>query len=478
MVARLAAALLLLLLMASADRAVGHGLGQRYDLPIPLSLYLLGAASAVAVSFAFLAFFRVSRRKLARTALPRRRRVRAFVIAALRVISVASFLLVVAAGLIGNQNPFKNIAPVAVWVVWWVGFSFLCAFVVDVWPIASPFATIFAWGEQLVSRCTGRPLAPRLRYPRWLGAWPAVFAFLLFAWFELIAPARDSPRVIAIVVLAYAAGTWLGCWLFGPRIWLRNSEAFAVAFRLLGRFAPFAVARVSREWRWWARAPGSGLLRTQPLSASLAAFVLLMLATVTVDGFLETPLWAGLLESLTPAAPSPLSLTVPRRWPATLLLCVAPVLFGLGYAGVMQAMNLLAPSGQLTGYLARRFVLTLVPIGIAYHLAHYFSFLLLAGQFVIPLASDPFGFGWDLFGTSLYRIDIGIVSARTTWFVAVGAIVIGHVLATWLAHETALDIYKDARAVRLSQVPILALMIGYTVLSLWILAQPIVEVSR
>jgi hypothetical protein len=62
--------------------------------------------------------------------------------------------------------------------------------------------------------------------------------------------------------------------------------------------------------------------------------------------------------------------------------------------------------------LSGRFVLSFVPIAIAYHLAHYFSFLLLAGQFVIPLVSDSFGFGWDLFGTMLYRINIGIVDAR------------------------------------------------------------------
>lgn len=80
--------------------------------------------------------------------------------------------------------------------------------------------------------------------------------------------------------------------------------------------------------------------------------------------------------------------------------------------------------------LAGRFVLTLVPIAVAYHLAHYLSFLLLAGQFIIPLASDPFGFGWDLFGTTLYRINIGIVDARFVWFMAVGAIVAGHVVAT------------------------------------------------
>jgi hypothetical protein len=120
-------------------------------------------------------------------------------------------------------------------------------------------------------------------------------------------------------------------------------------------------------------------------------------------------------------------------------------------------------------------VLSLVPIAIAYHLAHYFSLLAIAGQFIIPLASDPFGYGWDLFGTTLYRIDIGLVDARFIWYLAVAAIVIGHIIAVWIGHVTAYGVFHEPRAARRSQYPMLALMIGYTMLSLWILAQPIVE---
>jgi hypothetical protein len=127
--------------------------------------------------------------------------------------------------------------------------------------------------------------------------------------------------------------------------------------------------------------------------------------------------------------------------------------------------------------LAGMFVLPLVPIAIAYHVAHYFSLLAIAGQFVIPLASDPFGYGWDLFGTMLYRVDIGIVDARSVWYLAVIAIVTGHMIAIWLAHVAATQLYADARAARRSQYPMLILMVGYTMLSLWILAQPIVEAA-
>jgi hypothetical protein len=83
-------------------------------------------------------------------------------------------------------------------------------------------------------------------------------------------------------------------------------------------------------------------------------------------------------------------------------------------------------------------------LAIAYHLAHYFSLLAIAGQFIIPLASDPFGYGWDLLGTTLYRIDIGLVDARFIWYLAVAAIVIGHIIAVWIGHVTAYTVFHEA----------------------------------
>jgi hypothetical protein len=121
------------------------------------------------------------------------------------------------------------------------------------------------------------------------------------------------------------------------------------------------------------------------------------------------------------------------------------------------------------------FVLSLVPIALAYHLAHYFTYLLIQGQLAIPLASDPLGYGWDLLGTASFRPDIGIVDARVAWYTGVGAIVAGHIAAVFVAHVVALQEFGERRAVIRSQLVMLVLMVGYTTASLWIIAQPIVE---
>jgi hypothetical protein len=125
--------------------------------------------------------------------------------------------------------------------------------------------------------------------------------------------------------------------------------------------------------------------------------------------------------------------------------------------------------------MARSFVLTLVPIAVAYHIAHYLSFLALGLQAFIPLTSDPLGRGWDLFGGAAYVVDAGLIGPRLQWYVAATAVVIGHILAVYLAHVTALRLFRDRRKALFSQIPLLLLMVGYTMLSLWILSQPIVE---
>jgi hypothetical protein len=115
-----------------------------------------------------------------------------------------------------------------------------------------------------------------------------------------------------------------------------------------------------------------------------------------------------------------------------------------------------------------------VPIAIAYQVAHYYTYLLIQGQAIIYHLSDPFGWGWDLFGTAGYEIRVGVVSAAFVWYSQVALIVTGHVLAVYLAHVVSLRFFGSPKLALRSQLPLLVLMILYTIFSLWILSQPIV----
>jgi hypothetical protein len=125
--------------------------------------------------------------------------------------------------------------------------------------------------------------------------------------------------------------------------------------------------------------------------------------------------------------------------------------------------------------MARIFSFSLIPIALAYNIAHFITLLLIQGQLIIPLVSDPFGSGWDLFGTVNYSLNISIINARILWFLSVALIVVGHVLAVYLAHRVAVRTFSSRALVLKSQYPMLTLMVVYTVISLWIIAQPIVQ---
>jgi hypothetical protein len=463
-------------MLSEAVPAAAHGLGQRYELPVPLGLYLAGAGGAVALSFLMMAWFmRRGTAPIGRTvelggSVPGRVLASPGVRWTLRLAALALFALLVAAGLLGAQQPFKNLTPIAIWVLWWVGFAFLAAFVGDLWPVFNPWATVY----DLV-RGRRPPARPLATYPSRWGIAPAILFFVGFVWMELLWGGSEVPRSLALAVLAYSACTWLAMVVFGRDVWLARGELFSVYFEILGRFAPFAAGSGNGRGSLVARPFALGLLVKRPAPPTMTLFVLLMLASVTFDGFIETPLWAGALHHVrdgvagTPLAALPDQVVGAGAWVAF------AALFALIYRGFVWAMAWSAGQPSPRRGLPGLFVLTLVPIGIAYHLAHYHSLLLVGGQYAIPLLSDPFGYGWDLFGTTLYRVDFSVVNAASIWYLSVGAIVGGHVIAVYLAHVMALRVYGDARTALRSQVPMLVLMVVYTMSSLWILSQPIVK---
>jgi hypothetical protein len=468
----------------ATGQAHAHGFGARYDLPIPLSLYLAGAGLTVAVSFVMLAVFMRSapvadghwRLDLTRAAGGRSLVVPAMV-RACRALAVALFLVVVAAGLFGVQSPLKNIAPVMVWAIWWVGMAYISALLGDLWALVNPLDTLFAWAEALCARIRpGGRLAIGLRYPDALGAWPAVVLFLAFVWMELVWEKSDAPAYLAAAMLAYSALTWLGMLLFGRTQWVRHGEVFTLVFGLLARFSPTEVRESGSGARALCLRPyGVGLLSREPVPPAMVVLVLAMLAAVSFDGFMETPLWAGILEDSATSAPGMEGDgDAVRVWLQTAGVLGAPLLFVGVYLAICRLTAWCGDTRVPVTRIAGLYVLTLVPIAIAYHLAHYLSFLAMAWQYLISLVSDPFGFGWDLFGTKNRFVRIGSVDARAVWYISIGAIVIGHVLAVYLAHCVALQLHSDRRAALRSQWPMVALMIGYTMTSLWIIAQPIV----
>ncbi len=516
-----------------ASPVAAHGFAQRYDLPVPLWLYLTGAAATLLLSFVLIALF-MRQSPESSTADPAHPaqdypRLNLLKVPLLRLLAAwplqrllqwatsLLFLLVLIAGGWGVQQPFNNLAPTMVWVIGWVGLAYLSGLLGNLWLLINPWSNLYLAAQWLLQRVRPQSRsALNLPYPQWLGCWPGVVLFALFGWLELIWPQSDQPASIASVMLGYSLICWLGMALFGRQTWLQRGEVFSLFFSLLARFAPTELRqnnsalcascrtqecrnasegcfdcpscyrRASSDSRQWnVRPPVIGLLTVKPVSFSLCCFVLLMLAIVTFDGFMATPLWADIVQwALYADLIRPLLLALQPFFDSalTLISSLGMVLFILLFIVAYLLFCLLMrraadtdTNAQPLRALAGSFVLTLIPIALAYHLSHYLSYLLIVGQYMIPLLSDPFGYGWDLFGTGHYFVDIGIINARTVWITSVTVIVIGHICSIYLAHRMAQRVFSTARQVLRSQIPMLGLMIGYTMISLWILAQPVVE---
>ena len=514
---RLPALLLVAAVALAAHPAYAHGFGERYDLPVPLGYYMVGAGATVALSFVVIGVFVRGAPGLYgywRYNLFSRRWLAALLQSHLftcvaQAAAVFLFLLVIAAGVFGDRSPSANFAPTFVWVIWWVGLGFFVALVGNLWALMNPWSVLFGWAEALKRRF--RPdsdLDMGFEYPARLGAWPAFALFLVFAWLENAFPGASDPLNIALLVMAYSVITWAGMLLFGRRVWLRYGEGFSIVFGFLARFAPTEVRVASGYYcadceaacgpsegdcvncyACWERAgPGERELNLRPWSVGLArrervatdilVFVILVLAAVTFDGFKATPLWldikVGLWDVWSAVFGAGEFTSNARIATDTLGLIIFPAVFLAAYLFFSQLMAYTADDGLTVPEIARAFVYSLVPIALTYNIAHFSTLLAIQGQLIIPLASDPFGYGWDLFGSAGYQVNIALVNARFAWALSVIAIVLGHIIAVYLSHVIALRAMRDHRSATRSQYPMLGLMVTYTVISLWIVAQPIV----
>lgn len=464
-----------------------HAFGARHQLEVPLYYYVLGAGLTVMLSFVIAtwlvrrvdttaptsAFLLLDGDGIGRPLMVWSNRI-------IATLGVLIFLLILSTGIWGADSPTRNFAPIFVWSLWWVGMVYIQALGTDIWSIANPWSSLHGLICRLSSRDPDKMI---FSYPQHLHCWPALLLFWGFAWLEQIAPFGEQPRILVLIISTYSLFTLIGMWLFGRQCWLQKVEVFSILFSYLAAIAPLTLrpSHSGSENSLYLRPPAVGLLEKPALPPSLIALMLLLLASVSFDGFRDTQSWVNIIDwALT------------RRWLydplfwvqqqnidlylflETMGLIITPLLFFLSFY-LISAFSARLTKGQMSAsHFAGTFVLSLLPISFAYHIAHYLTFLLLAGQLAIPVISDPFQLGWDLFGTRTNQLNVGVIGVSTTWWVAMGAVVIGHIYAVYIAHVAAIRSLNQSRIALISQLPLIALMIGYTMLSLWILAQPIV----
>ena len=448
---------------------LAHGIGGVKDLPVPIWLFFWGGAVVLVLSF--LALGALWRRpqlepRAAGKPLPpslerflRSRALRAL----LGLVSAGLLTLVFLTALIGEPSSAQNLAPTFVYVIFWLGLVPVQLLLGNVWPVLNPWLA-FANGVAWVWARLGRTWTPPLAYPERLGVWPAAFLLFCFATLELAYSDPASPRALALAIALYSYVAWFGMAAYGRRTWVGHGEAFTVYFGLLARIAPFG----ERDGRLVVRTPLSGL-SGRDTTPGLLAFVAVMLGSVGFDGLSRSSLWqnlrADLVRSYIVDSPGTAELISTGLAIAGLIGCV--LLVALAFLGAIRIARTMVGESRP---LAPEFVLSLVPIALVYAVAHYFTLLVIQGQYALNFASDPFGYGWDLFGTVDFSPNIAPFSPNTVWYVQVGSLVGGHVAGLTVAHDRAVTILGERDALR-SQYAMLALMVVYTVCGLWLLSR-------
>jgi hypothetical protein len=442
--------------------ASAHGLVGRAYLPVPAWLFAWAAGAVLVVSFVALA------RMWSRPRLEHAPERRLFSVPRLLdpiagALGLAAFIAIVVSGIGGSQIPTVNLAPTAVFVLFWVGLPVLSAVFGDVFRPINPWRA-FARGTGALLRRTRFASEP-LPYPEWLGRWPAVAGIIAFAWVELVLVSRQHPATLAVLAVAYALIQLVGMAFVGIERWSTRGDAFAVVFNVFSRLAPVEY----RDGAVWRRPPLSGLTELTPVPGTVA-LMCAMIGTTTFDGFANGPVWRAVAPSIERVfghlglgGTAALELTYTIGLALCVLLCVG--LYRLGIRG-MSYISIRHPARELAGSFAH----SLAPIAFGYLLAHYFSLLVTQGQATAFLISDPMGTGANIFGTAGARIDYGLVSAALIWYVQVAALVGGHVSGLALAHDRALVVYGDADDAAASQRWMLVVMVTFTCLGLWLLS--------
>ena len=451
-----------------------HSIDERYDLPLPLNFFIFGSALVVMISFigVLLIFTKPSIKKRFPIILLRNINNNPLIkisTLSLQTLSVVLFFVVLGACFWGDTNPLQNLAPNFIWMTWWLGLSLFISIFGNIWPLLNPWLNIYLFFQQFFS--TPQPKVVTIPAP--IFSWNSLFFATLFlfiwSWLEVVYPVAFVPHRIGYLILIWSCIYFLGIFLKGKNRWLQQIDFISIYFNYLGKFSLFTYSSSQKAllFRPW----GLGLIKSnseQSLSGQ-AGFIIAMLTTVLFDGLHGNQMWLLFEQPFEKWIPK--SMDINGYWIGTTGLLLTWCLFYLIYQLTCYLSKKLCPTITVK-HLANDLAPSLIPIAIAYLIAHNFSSFMIQVQNIIFLISDPFNLDWNLFGTKNFRPNIALIDAGFTWYLAISAIVIGHILAILICHLIILQKTSSKKEVFYLSMPMTITMILLTMMSLIIIAEP------
>lgn len=448
--------------------ASAHVSEQAFVLLLPTRAYILSGCISVLVSIIIVAVIPASLldRLFATTAIripiaPKS------VLISLSVLSTLSLFAICAVGFLGPRDPLINLLPLFFWTGFWVILFVAAGVIGNFWIWLNPWSGVC---YLILGRAARRP---PFKLSERLGIAPAICLFLLFFAFSIADPAPDDPDRLAYIVLTYWLVNFAAMTAFGCEEWMRRGEAFTVFFDQISRVAVVKWAQgLSLGF------PGWQLVKGRSNSIGFGVLALVVLGAGSFDGLKETFWWLALL-GINPLE-FPGRTAVMTSSLVGMILCVVALIGA--FAAVAWIGKALGNRGKSEGdQISLRamfcaFAPTVLPIALAFHASHFTVTFLINGQYLLAAMGDPLANGSNLFGLGQVRVTTGFLNApnsvKTIWLSQAGMVVFGHILAVVLSHRKALLLFERGKHAVLSQIPLGAFMVLYTLFGLWLLATP------
>ena len=426
---------------------LAHGVGRVYESPLPVWLYGVGAAATVAISFLIRAAVRTEPKERVPSVLVGPRGA-AVVITVIRGAALGALFLTLVAGILVRDRGL-SLAPLLFWIALIVGTAALCALIDGFWDAADPWATIERFYRLEDAAGTGAP-------PWWLGP---LMLYTLF-WFELVSGVGFDAVAVVVALFAYSLFVFTFRARWGHR-W-RDADPLSILFGFAGACAPLRLSQDGVVYRGWL----SKLDRPETVSKTAFACVFVLLGATTLDNVRETTGWHNFLQSARADA-------LPTMLVDTFALAAFAGLFLVPYALAMWVTARSMRASDSVRAEMRWFAWSLIPIGIAYLLAHNAPLLMTGTPRLIEYLSDPFEKGWNILGTA-NLFDTYLPSPALVWVMEIALIIGGHVLGVLTAHRIAVRRAGSHAAAVKSQIALTVLMSFFTITTLVLLGQPLV----
>ena len=430
---------------------------------------------------------------------------------ALMLVTLFVFTLAILTGLFGTPAGSRNFGIVFVWIVWWALLIVLMVpFLGRAWCTMCPIPAPGEWLQRrAIVRRSDKPLRSlHRRWPkRFKNMWLQNFGFLGVAVFSAIILTR--PQVSGFVLLGFLlvavalslvydgrafcryvcpVGGFIGLYSMMSPLELRvrdcatcncHQQKDCVVGNAQGYGCPWHVYPGKLERNTYCglcleclktcphdnvtlrlRPFGQDLLVTKAhrLDEAYKAFIMLGCALL-YSAVLLGP-W-GWLKSWANMESLPHWALYAAAFVTTVLVLI-PALFG---ASVLLARRLSGLTDSLRALFVR-YAYTLVPLGLAAWIAFSIGFVFVNGSYALAVISDPFGWGWDLFGT-----------ANTAWtpfapglvsFLQVGVLTAGLLFAVQTAYRLARKTGSAHGQAFTAMLPVAGFQAVITLVFLWL----------